>query len=49
MGARLRSLLTDGALRERLGRIGRRRMGSAGGSARLAALIDARLLGAGSG
>jgi uncharacterized protein (TIGR03492 family) len=49
MGARLRSLLTDGALRERLGRIGRRRMGSAGGSARLASLIDARLLGAGSG
>jgi len=49
MGVRLDSLLADRALRERLGRIGRRRMGSSGGSVHLASLIDARLLGAGSG
>ncbi|MFM7674983.1 MAG: lipid-A-disaccharide synthase-related protein [Synechococcus sp.] len=36
--------LADAALRERLGAIGRRRMGGSGGSARLAALIDQRLL-----
>jgi uncharacterized protein (TIGR03492 family) len=49
MGVRLDSLLADRSLRERLGRIGRRRMGSSGGSVHLASLIDARLLGAGSG
>jgi uncharacterized protein (TIGR03492 family) len=49
MAARLHALLADGELRERLGRIGRRRMGCAGGSARLASLIDARLLAADSG
>ncbi len=41
---RLLSLLDDDGERARLGRIGRRRMGPAGGSARLAALIRERLL-----
>jgi len=41
---RLLSLLDDDGERARLGRIGRRRMGPAGGSRRLAALIDRRLL-----
>jgi uncharacterized protein (TIGR03492 family) len=41
---RLRELLADGAERRRLGAIGRRRMGAAGGSARLAELIETRLL-----
>jgi uncharacterized protein (TIGR03492 family) len=41
---RLQALLADGELRQRLGAIGRRRMGPPGGSERLAALIDARLL-----
>jgi uncharacterized protein (TIGR03492 family) len=41
---RLRALLADGAERRRLGAIGRRRMGAAGGSARLAKLIEATLL-----
>ena len=49
MGAGLEALLEDRELRARLGRIGRRRMGSPGGSARLAALIHARLLAGGSG
>ncbi|MCP9850589.1 lipid-A-disaccharide synthase-related protein [Cyanobium sp. Morenito 9A2] len=38
-------LLADGALRERLGRLGRRRMGAPGGSARIASAIDRVLLG----
>jgi uncharacterized protein (TIGR03492 family) len=38
------ALLADERERTRLGRIGRRRMGPAGGSARLAALIRTRLL-----
>ncbi len=41
---RLLALLADDGERARLGRIGRRRMGPAGGSARLAALIRERLL-----
>ncbi len=41
---RLITLLDDDLLRARLGRIGRRRMGPAGGSERLAALIRERLL-----
>ncbi|WP_216923083.1 lipid-A-disaccharide synthase-related protein [Synechococcus sp. CCAP 1479/9] len=41
---RLLALLADDGERARLGRIGRRRMGAAGGSARLAALIRERLL-----
>ncbi|AFY28804.1 lipid-A-disaccharide synthase-related protein [Cyanobium gracile] len=41
---RLLALLDDDGERARLGRIGRRRMGGAGGSARLAALIRERLL-----
>lgn len=41
---RLIVLLDDDGERARLGRIGRRRMGPAGGSARLAALIRERLL-----
>lgn len=45
LGERLERLLADGEERRRLGAIGRRRMGPAGGSARLAALIEARLLG----
>jgi uncharacterized protein (TIGR03492 family) len=44
LGRRLTALLADGEARRRLGAIGRRRMGPAGGSARLAALIEARLL-----
>jgi DNA mismatch repair protein MutL len=38
------ALLADGAERRRLGAIGRRRMGAAVGSARLAKLIEATLL-----
>ncbi len=41
---RLLALLDDDGERSRLGRIGRRRMGPAGGSVRLAALIRERLL-----
>ncbi|KEF41952.1 MAG: sugar synthetase [Cyanobium sp. CACIAM 14] len=41
---RLMALLDDDRERARLGRIGRRRMGPAGGSARLADLIQERLL-----
>jgi uncharacterized protein (TIGR03492 family) len=41
---RLIALLNDASERARLGRIGRRRMGPAGGSARLATLIRERLL-----
>ncbi|MBW4530976.1 MAG: lipid-A-disaccharide synthase-related protein [Aphanothece saxicola GSE-SYN-MK-01-06B] len=41
---RLIALLNDDGERARLGRLGRRRMGPAGGSARLAALIRGRLL-----
>jgi uncharacterized protein (TIGR03492 family) len=41
---RLATLLADDALRHRLGDRGRRRMGAAGGSARLAALVTERLL-----
>ncbi len=44
LGRRLLALLDDDRERTRLGRIGRRRMGSAGGSARLAALIRELLL-----
>ena len=43
-GDRLITLLDDDLLRARLGRIGRRRMGPAGGSERLATLIRERLL-----
>ncbi len=42
--ARMVQLLADGSERRRLGAIGRRRMGPAGGSDRLAALIEERLL-----
>jgi uncharacterized protein (TIGR03492 family) len=45
----LEALLADGALRRRLGAIGARRMGPPGGSGRLAALIEARLLAGGAG
>ncbi len=41
---RLETLLADREERSRLGGIGRRRMGTAGGSERLAELIEARLL-----
>jgi uncharacterized protein (TIGR03492 family) len=44
LGRRLTALLADGEERRRLGAIGRRRMGPVGGSARLAELIEARLL-----
>jgi len=44
LGHELASLLADPAERQRMGRIGRRRMGRAGGSARLAAAIRSRLL-----
>ncbi|MFM9109888.1 MAG: lipid-A-disaccharide synthase-related protein [Prochlorococcaceae cyanobacterium] len=44
LGRRLLELLADPQQRRRLGQRGRRRMGGAGGSERLAALIDARLL-----
>jgi uncharacterized protein (TIGR03492 family) len=40
----LQRLLEDPGLRRRLGVIGRSRMGGAGGSDRLAALVDERLL-----
>ena len=43
----LLTLLDNEAERQRLGRIGRRRMGAPGGSDRLAELIDQRLLGVG--
>jgi uncharacterized protein (TIGR03492 family) len=43
----LERLLRDPALRQRLGRIGRRRMGPAGGSERLARLVASRLLAGG--
>jgi uncharacterized protein (TIGR03492 family) len=43
----LLALLDNEQERQRLGRIGRRRMGAPGGSARLAELIDQRLLGQG--
>jgi uncharacterized protein (TIGR03492 family) len=42
---RLELLLREPSLRRRLGAIGRQRMGSSGGSARLAALVVRRLLG----
>ena len=45
LGQRLEQLLSDPLLRERLGRIGRRRMGPPGGSARLAELVLERLHG----
>jgi uncharacterized protein (TIGR03492 family) len=44
---RLLALLADPSQRRWLGRIGRRRMGPAGGSERLAALIGDQLLGGG--
>jgi len=46
LGERLQRLLADGHERQRLGAIGRRRMGAAGGSAHLAALIETQLLAA---
>jgi uncharacterized protein (TIGR03492 family) len=46
LAARLARLLEDAPERRRLGSIGRRRMGPAGGSERLAGLIAERLLGA---
>jgi hypothetical protein len=46
LAERLELLLADGALRQRLGAIGQRRMGPAGGSARLAARIAQQLLAA---
>jgi uncharacterized protein (TIGR03492 family) len=46
LATRLTRLLEDAPERRRLGSIGRRRMGPAGGSERLAALIAERLLGA---
>ncbi|MFM7086227.1 MAG: lipid-A-disaccharide synthase-related protein [Cyanobium sp.] len=45
----LETLWQDADTRQRRGRIGRQRMGGAGGSARLAALIDQRLLARGAG
>jgi hypothetical protein len=45
LGQRLLELLADPRERQRLGRRGRLRMGPAGGSDRLAALISSRLLG----
>jgi uncharacterized protein (TIGR03492 family) len=45
LGQRLLELLADPRERQRLGRRGRLRMGAAGGSDRLAALISSRLLG----
>ena len=44
LAARLKLLLREPALRAALGRIGRRRMGPAGGSEALAALVEERLL-----
>lgn len=44
LAERLSTLLADPALRQTLGRIGRRRMGTAGGSQRLAVLLEQRLL-----
>ncbi len=44
LAARLERLLREPALRAALGRIGRRRMGPAGGSEALAALVQERLL-----
>lgn len=44
LAARLELLLREPALRAALGRIGRRRMGPAGGSEALAALVEERLL-----
>lgn len=46
LGARLDRLLDDPTLRQHLGNRGRRRMGPAGGSERLAGLIAERLLAA---
>ena len=46
LAERLELLLADGSLRQRLGAIGQRRMGPAGGSARLAARIAQQLLAA---
>ena len=43
----LLALLENGSERQRLGRIGRRRMGGPGGSDRLASLLDQRLLATG--
>jgi uncharacterized protein (TIGR03492 family) len=47
LGERLQLLLDDEALRQQLGARGRRHMGAGGGSARLAALIEERMLGGG--
>jgi len=47
LAERLQVLLTSPELRRQLGRQGQRHMGPAGGSAALAALIEARLLAAG--
>ncbi|MGL6134046.1 MAG: lipid-A-disaccharide synthase-related protein, partial [Prochlorococcaceae cyanobacterium] len=44
LATRLRHLLDEPPLRRQLGAIGQRRMGPAGGSSRLAALLEQRLL-----
>jgi uncharacterized protein (TIGR03492 family) len=44
LARQLGRLLEDGDLRRQLGRQGRRRMGDAGGSGRLASLVEERLL-----
>jgi uncharacterized protein (TIGR03492 family) len=45
LAERLTMLLAEPLLRQQLGAIGQRRMGTAGGSEALAALVDQRLLG----
>jgi uncharacterized protein (TIGR03492 family) len=45
LAERLTMLLAEPLLRQQLGAIGQRRMGAAGGSEALAALVDQRLLG----
>jgi uncharacterized protein (TIGR03492 family) len=45
LAERLTMLLAEPLLRHQLGAIGQRRMGAAGGSEALAALVDQRLLG----
>ena len=45
LGARLQLLLNEPELRRSLGRRGQHRMGAPGGSAAIAAFVEARLLG----